>query len=103
MAAKNSTRNFNYRPDESELLTLYDDLAAALKAANVASEINTGLAYRYPGKEMCPSPALLSRLYAHDVPITLSSDSHFPDDIGTMLEQASELAKSTGLHRDRLV
>ncbi|MDB4867580.1 MAG: histidinol-phosphatase HisJ family protein [Cohnella sp.] len=87
---------FNYRPDESELLPLYDDLAASLKAANVASEINTGLAYRYPVKEMCPSPSLLSRLYAHGVPITLSSDSHFPDDIGTMLEEAADLARRTG-------
>ncbi|MCM3749984.1 histidinol-phosphatase HisJ family protein [Paenibacillus pasadenensis] len=87
---------FGYRPDEKLLLDLYDEVAAALKKANVASEINTGLAYRYPVKEMCPSPAFLSRLHAHGVPITLSSDSHFPDDIGTMLDEAMALAKRTG-------
>lgn len=87
---------FNYRPDEEKLLEGYDDVAAALKRANVATEINTGLAYRYPVKEMCPSPVFLSRLYAHGVPITLSSDSHFPDDIGTMLDDAVELARRTG-------
>jgi histidinol-phosphatase (PHP family) len=90
---------FNYRPDESQMSGLYDDLAVTLAKANVASEINTGLAYRYPVKEMCPSPSLLSRLYAHGVPITLSSDSHFPDDIGTMLEDAADLARRTG-YRD---
>lgn len=87
---------FGYRPDENDLLAMYDDVAAALKAANVASEINTGLAYRYPIKEMCPSPALLGSLHKHGVPITLSSDSHFPDDIGMMLDDAVELAKQTG-------
>lgn len=87
---------FNYRPDESLMIDLYDDLAATLKKANVASEINTGLAYRYPVKEMCPSPTLLGKLYEHGVPITLSSDSHYPDDIGTLLDEAIELAKRTG-------
>jgi len=87
---------FNYRPREADMLELYDDVAKALKEADVASEINTGLAYRYPVKEMCPSPSFLSRLYAHDVPITLGSDSHFPDDIGMMLDEAAQLARETG-------
>lgn len=87
---------FNYRPDEQEMIEMYDDVAATLKKANVASEINTGLAYRYPVKEMCPSPTFLSKLYEHGVPITLSSDSHFPDDIGTLLDEAMDLAKQTG-------
>jgi histidinol-phosphatase (PHP family) len=87
---------FNNRLDENKMIDLYDDVAAALKAANVASEINTGLAYRYPVKEMCPSPAFLERLFAREVPITLSSDSHFPDDIGMLLDEAADLAKQTG-------
>lgn len=87
---------FGYRPDESQMIDLYDDVAATLKRAGVASEINTGLAYRYPIKEMCPSPSLLAKLYEHGVPITLSSDSHYPDDIGTLLDEAAELAKRTG-------
>ncbi len=87
---------FNYRPDEALLVELYDDVARTLKEADVASEINTGLAYRYPIKEMCPSPTFLGRLHAHGVPITLSSDSHYPDDIGTMLDDAAQLAWNTG-------
>lgn len=87
---------FNFRPDEEELLEGYDEVAAALKRANVATEINTGLAYRYPVKQMCPSPVFLSRLYAHGVPITLSSDSHFPDDIGSMLDEAMDIANRIG-------
>lgn len=87
---------FGYRPSEGELLGWYDAVAAALANAGVASEINTGLAYRYPVREMCPSPNFLRVLYRHGVPVTLSSDAHFPDDIGTMLDEAVIMAKSIG-------
>jgi histidinol-phosphatase (PHP family) len=87
---------FGYRPDESVLTPLYIEVAKSLKKANIATEINTGLAYRYPVKEMCPSPLFLSMLFEHQVPITLSSDSHFPDDIGTLLDEAEMLAKQVG-------
>lgn len=96
IAHMDNLKCFNYRPDESLLLDMYDDVAATLKQADVATEINTGLAYRYPVKEMCPSPAFLAKLNAHGVPITLSSDSHFPDDIGTMLDDAAKLAWNAG-------
>jgi histidinol-phosphatase (PHP family) len=96
IAHPDNLKVFNYRPDENVLLPLYEEVAAAMKAADVATEINTGLAYRYPVKEMCPSPAFLNVIRKHGVPITLSSDSHYPDDIGTMLEQAADLAVRTG-------
>jgi histidinol-phosphatase (PHP family) len=87
---------FGYRPDESLLKHHYIEIAAALKEANIATEINTGLAYRYPVKEMCPSPTFLNILFEHHVPITLSSDAHFPDDIGTFLDEAKQLAMRVG-------
>ena len=87
---------FNYRPDESVLLPMYENIAVALKTANVATELNTGLAYRYPVKEACPSPSFLQVLKKHEVPMTLSSDSHFPDDIGMLLDEAIELLKHVG-------
>ena len=87
---------FNYRPEEKLLLPMYEDVARALKQADVATEINTGLAYRYPVKEACPSPAFLDILHKHGVPVTLSSDSHFPDDIGTQLDEAMDLLARIG-------
>lgn len=87
---------YGYRPEESLLLPYYNEVAAALKKANIATEINTGLAYRYPVKEMCPSPSFLQTLFEHQIPITLSSDAHFPDDIGTQLDEAIALAKQVG-------
>lgn len=96
IAHPDNLKVFNYRPDEASLLPMYEEVAAAMKAADVATEINTGLAYRYPVEEMCPSPAFLRILQQYGVPITLSSDSHFPDDIGMMLDQAAKLAREVG-------
>ncbi|MCZ8518268.1 MULTISPECIES: PHP domain-containing protein [Paenibacillus] len=87
---------FGYRLAEELLMPMYEETARALKAADVATEINTGLAYRYPVKEACPSPAFLDVLHRHGVPVTLSSDSHYPDDIGTMLDEAGDLLERTG-------
>jgi histidinol-phosphatase (PHP family) len=87
---------FGYRPDEAKLLPQYREIAKALSAAGMATEINTGLLYRYPVKEMCPSPRFLQALFEHNVPITLSSDAHFPDDIGMHLDDALSLARKTG-------
>jgi histidinol-phosphatase (PHP family) len=81
---------FNYRPDENTLLSYYENIARALLETDTATEINAGLYYRYPVKEMCPSPLFLSVLAKHNVPITISSDSHFPDDIGSYVTQNVE-------------
>jgi histidinol-phosphatase (PHP family) len=87
---------FDFRPDEARLLPIYREVAASMKTHDMATEINTGLLYRYPVKEMCPSPSFLQVLFEHGVPITLSSDAHFPDDIGMHLDHAAQAAQSAG-------
>ncbi len=96
MAHLDHIKVFGHRPPQDELEVHYNDVAAALCIADVATEINTGLAYRYPTKEICPSPSFLTILKEYDVPITLSSDAHFPDELGTMLDDALQLAKEIG-------
>lgn len=81
---------FSYRPDENTVLPYYERIAKVLLETNVATEINAGLYYRYPVQEMCPSPLFLSVLAKHQVPITVSSDSHYPDDIGSYVAQNVE-------------
>lgn len=73
---------FNHRPDEDLLIGMYKEVARTLAEQDVATEINPGLYYRYPVKEMCPSSQFLDLLIAEGVPFTMSSDSHFPNDLG---------------------
>jgi histidinol-phosphatase (PHP family) len=96
MAHLDNLKVFGFRPDEAKLLPIYREVAEALQARGVATEINTGLLYRYPVKKMCPSPSFLQVLFEHGVPITLSSDSHFPDDIGMHLDNATQAAQRAG-------
>ncbi|AJS59945.1 PHP domain-containing protein [Paenibacillus sp. IHBB 10380] len=96
MAHLDHIKVLGHRPTVDELTVHYNDVAAALAIADVATEVNTGLAYRYPAKEISPSASFLSILKDYEVPITLSSDAHFPDELGTMLDDAIQLAKETG-------
>ncbi|MGY5344270.1 PHP domain-containing protein [Paenibacillus glucanolyticus] len=89
IAHPDNLKVFGFRPvDEKELLPYYRMLAKEMVQSGVITEINTGLAYRYPIGESCPSPLFLSVLAEYKVPLTLSSDAHFPDDIGMLLDQA---------------
>ncbi|MGG1664050.1 histidinol phosphate phosphatase domain-containing protein [Brevibacillus sp. NRS-1366] len=87
---------FGYRPPEEELLPYYHRIAELLQKHGAATEINTGLYYRYPVKEMCPSYSFLQILREYGVPITTSSDSHFPDHLGSYLDEARQMLIRAG-------
>lgn len=87
---------FSHTPSEEELAVHYNDVAAALCIADVATEINTGLAYRHPGKELGPCASFLTILKDYNVPITLASDAHYPDELGNMLDDAIQLLQGIG-------
>ncbi|MBN8192875.1 histidinol phosphate phosphatase domain-containing protein [Bacillus sp. NTK074B] len=90
---------FNFRPKEDKLLHSYQKIARALVETNTATEVNAGLFYRYPIKEMCPSPSFLKVLAEAGVRFTTSSDSHFPDDIGLYVSENTEVIKKLGIHQ----
>lgn len=90
---------FEYRPYETKLILLYDEVAKKLIEMDVATELNAGLFYRYPIKEMCPSPTFLEILADHQVSITISSDAHFPDDMGNYAGMQLEQLKTAGFKK----
>ncbi|MEH7216659.1 histidinol-phosphatase [Bacillus toyonensis] len=88
---------FNYRLDENEQLSYYKKIARALVETNTATEINAGLYYRYPVREMCPSPLYLQVLAKHGVPITISSDAHYPNDLGKYVKENVQTLRTHGI------
>lgn len=91
---------FNFRVnDEGFNRYWYERIAKKLKTCQVATEINAGLQYRYPVAESCPSASFLDILLAYEVPITLSSDAHFPDDLGTLIKDNAKLLKDSPVAR----
>lgn len=89
---------FNYKVNnESFNLKWYKRIADALKETNTATEVNAGLYYRYPVKEMCPSREFLTTIVENGVPITLSSDSHYPDDLGKYVAENKKMLQELGV------
>ena len=88
---------FNYRLDENEQLFYYKKIARALVETNTATEINAGLYYRYPVREMCQSPLYLQVLAKHGVPITISSDAHYPNDLGKYVKENVQTLRNHGI------
>ncbi|MBE1555119.1 histidinol-phosphatase (PHP family) [Filibacter limicola] len=93
---------FGFRvEDEAFNRMWYERIATALVEMDTATEVNSGLSYRYPVKEMCPGPDFLKILVARGVEFTVSSDAHFPDDLGKYAQQNVGILRDLGV--DRLV
>lgn len=83
--------------DENEQLSYYKEIARALVETNTATEVNAGLYYRYPVREMCPSPLYLQVLAKYGVPITISSDAHYPNDLGKYVKENVHTLQAHGI------
>jgi histidinol-phosphatase (PHP family) len=88
-------RLYKFLPDFS-VTDVLERVAAALKKAGMAVDINTGTKYRYPIEEISPYPDFLKIAYKYSLPIITSSDSHQPEDCGRYIKEAAEYAKSVG-------
>ncbi len=87
-------KKFGYRPTRALDVEL-DWLLGRISRAGVAIEINTAGLHK-PVKEAYPSPAILRKLRAADIPITFGSDAHRPEEVGRDFDHAVDLARTAG-------
>lgn len=85
---------FGTRPDR-DFTQIYEETAAAIAGSNMCVEINPKGLIR-PCREIYPNARFLRILHDYDVPITLGSDAHEPNDVGLNLDEAVKLAKKVG-------
>lgn len=91
---------FNFQVDDTEfMIDWYKQIADALVETKTATEVNAGLYYRYPVQEMCPGPSFVQVLVDRGVEFTVSSDSHYPDDLGKYTEVNAGMLKSLGVQK----
>ncbi len=93
-------KKFGHRPTE-DVTDEIQKTAKVFKDTGVTIEINTS-GLRKPVKEIYPSLAVLKIYGKTGVPITFSSDSHDPKDVGRDYDQAAELAKAAGYREYRV-
>jgi len=88
---------FGYRPTKSLYDTFWPYLQQ-LKKCGVVVELNTNGWYK-PVGELYPQPELLQMCYEANIPITLSSDAHFPQQVGRDVDKALEIARKIGYNK----
>ncbi len=87
-------KKFGHRP-AADLTDEVERTAQVFRAAGVTVEVNTS-GLRKPVKEIYPSLGVLKVYRRHGVPITFSSDSHDPADVGRDYDKAAALAREAG-------
>ena len=71
-------------------------VAAAMAAADMIVDLNTGTYYRYPVHEFSPYPDFMRAAHAHGLPLITTSDAHKPEDCARYNEEAVQYARSFG-------
>jgi histidinol-phosphatase (PHP family) len=74
---------------------LLRETCRVLAASDICVELNTA-GWRSPAKEAYPSEAFLRECCRLGIPVTLGSDAHCPQDVGSGLPQAVSLLKQLG-------
>jgi histidinol-phosphatase (PHP family) len=94
MAHPDLIKKFNFRPVRDKG-PLYEETARVFKQAGVCAEVNTA-GLRYPAREIYPAPGLLKTFFRYGLPVTIGSDAHHPQQVGSGLTKAIELIKQVG-------
>ena len=93
-------KKFGHRASE-DLSAEVENTAEVFKKSGITIEINTS-GLRKPVGEIYPSLSVLKIYSKHGVPITFSSDSHEPGDVGRDYDKARDLALAAGYKEYRV-
>lgn len=75
---------------------LIDEMLHAVKETGVIIEVNSRGLYKKRSDDFFPSTAILKKIKKLNIPITLSSDAHRPEELTLGLSEAKVLAESLG-------
>jgi histidinol-phosphatase (PHP family) len=78
-----------------DITGMLEETADAVAESGIVVDVNAA-GLRKPVGEIYPSRALLEMFYRRDVPITLSSDAHAPDQVGMGYDKSLELVRGVG-------
>jgi histidinol-phosphatase (PHP family) len=86
---------WGHRPGKHTALHYFETVLKAIQKIGLAVEINcAGL--RKEVAELYPAADILARMFSYDIPITIGSDAHHPEQIGEGLEAAYRAARQAG-------
>jgi len=87
-------KKFNFRP-KKDITSLLLETVEIISKSKMCVEVNTA-GLRKPCREVYPSEKLIKMCFDNGLPITLGSDAHSPEEIGTDFEKAINLLRKIG-------
>ena len=87
-------KKFGFRPRHS-FTGVIEAIAKKMAKTGTAFELNTSGLIK-PVKEMYPSKEILDIFFRYDVPVTMGSDSHSPEQVGYGYDAAVTVLKAAG-------
>ncbi|NLV21380.1 MAG: histidinol-phosphatase HisJ family protein [Syntrophomonadaceae bacterium] len=86
---------WGHRPQRKKAVDYLLPVVQAIKRTGMVVEINSA-GLRKPVGELYPAGDLLALLYSMNIPVTLGSDAHHPQQMGEGLEEARAAARRAG-------
>ncbi|MBN1199813.1 MAG: histidinol-phosphatase [Bacteroidales bacterium] len=85
-----------FREDEPWYLVLAEETLELIREKNAVVEVNTRGIYKQRSESLFPGPELLKIIHARNIPITLASDAHHPDELSLFFPETKQLLKDVG-------
>ncbi|MGE5371687.1 MAG: histidinol-phosphatase HisJ family protein [Solirubrobacterales bacterium] len=89
---------WGHRPAGNSGAAFAGSALKAIRECGMVVEINSA-GLRKPVGELYPEDAIIRRLFESNIPITLGSDAHRPDDVGLGLGEAAAAARRAGYRK----
>lgn len=93
---KLNSNNRYFSEEESWYQDIVSDVILAISATESILEVNTRGYYKSFTKEFYPGKRILEKCFEADIPVTISSDAHHPDEIAQNFEDAVSVLLNIG-------
>jgi len=89
-------RNRYFHEDEAWYVALVDETLGMIRNAGSIVEVNTRGLYKKRSDSLFPGPAILKKILALGIPITISSDAHKPHELSLFFPETRQLLTEIG-------
>ncbi|MEN6460097.1 MAG: histidinol-phosphatase HisJ family protein [Syntrophomonas sp.] len=86
---------WGHRPKTRSIISYVEPVLNAIKESGMVVEINSA-GLRKPVKEIYPAAEIVRMMFNLNIPVTLSSDAHHPDQVGEDFSKIIELITRAG-------
>jgi histidinol-phosphatase (PHP family) len=85
-----------FSESEAWYMNLISDTLEVIKKHDVIVEVNTRGIYKKRSESLFPGIPVLKQMHKLQVPLTISSDAHKPEEVDLLLNETAQILKETG-------